>query len=281
MQWGFSNAFADLNQEYKMISKNNGILLLKMKQAIRKIAYGLRIKNHETADSYKKIIPPEVRGGRFFELIQEISAYSDVCSILEIGSSSGEGSTRALFESLAKIPSANKQIHCMEISQERYQKLKDYLASDSRFYPHRLSSVSTSEFPPFQIIENFHKTVKSKLSGYQLDTIESWYKKDLTFLDENPELIPVRGDGKKISGIAWIKGEYSIDKFDFVIIDGGEFTGNAEFSYFHDSRYVALDDTNSFKTWDVHRQLCLNPSYKLIDENTNERNGWAIFKKVT
>jgi hypothetical protein len=253
---------------------------LMLRKAIRKIAYGLRIKRHETTATYKKIIPPEVQSGGFFDLIQEISAYSDVFSILEIGSSSGEGSTRALLESLAKIPSANKQVHCMEISLERHQKLKEYLDSDSRFHPHRLSSVSTSEFPPFQEIEHFYKTVNSKLNDYQLDTIESWYIKDLKFLNENPQLIPGLSDGQRISGIAWIKSKFSINAFDFVIIDGGEFTGSAEFAYCHDSKYVALDDTNSFKTWEVRNQLFLNPSYKLIDENENERNGWAIFERV-
>jgi hypothetical protein len=263
-----------------MIRKKHGRSILILRKVIRKIAYGLRIKRHETTATYKKLIPPEVQSGRFFELIQEISAYSNVCAILEIGSSSGEGSTRALLESLAKIPSASKQVHCMEISRERHQKLKEYLDSDSRFYPHRLSSVSTSEFPPFRVIENFYKTVNSKLSEYELDTIKSWYIKDLKFLNENPGLIPVRADGQRISGISWIKDKYSIDSFDFVIIDGGEFTGSAEFAYCHDSRYVALDDTNSFKTWDVRKQLYSDPRYKLIDENGIERNGWAIFEKV-
>ena len=263
-----------------MSSKKQGEPIPVLKKAIRKIAYVLRIKRHETTASYKKIIPPEVCGGRFFELIQEISASPDVYSILEIGSSSGEGTTRALFESLAKKPSAKKQIHCMEISLERYQKLNDYLVSDSRFHPHRLSSVSTPEFPPFQLVIDFYKTVHSKLSEYQLDTIQSWYNKDLKFLNENPELIPIGSDGRKISGISWIKEKHAIDTFDFVIIDGGEFTGSAEFVYCHDSKYVALDDTNSFKTWDVRRQLVSNPNYKLIEENLNERNGWAIFKKA-
>lgn len=255
--------------------------ILLLRKEFRKLVYGLRIKRHEDTSSFKNIIPPEVSDGRFFELIQEISAYSDVRYILEIGSSSGEGSTRALFESLARFPNEEKEIHCMEISFERYKKLQDYLASDSRFYPHRLSSVTTREFPAFQVVKNFYETVHSKLNQYQLDTIKAWYKKDIKFLEENPELIPVRDDGEKISGISWIKEKHMIRAFDFVIIDGGEFTGSAEFVYCADAKHVALDDTNSFKTWNVRRQLVLNPNYKLIEENLDERNGWAVFSRLT
>lgn len=249
-----------------------------LKRPARRILYLLGIKKHETTDAYKQIIPPEISGGRFYELISEICSENDVYSILEIGSSSGEGSTRAIFEAIRKMPSAKKEIHCMEISKERHQKLREYLATDLRFHAHRLSSVTIDEFPSFDDVKSFHAEVKSKFSGYHIDTIKSWYVKDIQFLVENPELIPMTSTGHTLSGIAWIKNNFKIGEFDFVIIDGGEFTGEAELGYLRNSKYIALDDTNSYKCWGVRQALNTDPNYFLLEENQIERNGWAIFK---
>lgn len=251
------------------------------KSVVRKLAYILGIRKHETTDAYKQIIPPEISEGRFYQLIGQLCTSPDVSYILEIGSSSGEGSTRALFEAISTLPGSRKEIHCMEISKERHQKLTKYLSPDARFHAHRISSVTTEEFPSFNKIRRFHSQEKSKLSSYHIDTIKSWYSKDIQFLIENPELMPLGENGLRQSGIAWIKSKFKIENFDFVIIDGGEFTGEAEFCYLQNSKYIALDDTNSYKCWSVREALKTNSEYELIEENQTERNGWAVFKLIS
>jgi hypothetical protein len=241
----------------------------------------LGIRKHETTDAYKQIIPPEISEGRFYELIGQICADSEIFSILEIGSSSGEGSTRALFEAISSLPGSRKEIHCLEISKERHQKLSEYLSPDARFHAHRISSVTTEEFPSFSKVKKFHSQEKSKLSSYHIDTIKSWYSKDIQFLIENPDLMPFGENGLRQSGIAWIKINFEIENFDFVIIDGGEFTGEAEFCYLQNSKYIALDDTNSYKCWGIREELKSNSNYELVEENQKERNGWAVFKLIS
>lgn len=65
-----------------------------------------------------------------------------------------------------------------------------------------------------------------------------------------------------------------------MIIDGGEFTGLPEYEYLKGSRYIALDDTNTFKNREVRKVLLEEKSYKLVAENLTERNGWAVFKLI-
>jgi len=244
---------------------------------IRRIYYFFGLRKYESTETYKELIPAEITAGKFYALIGQIASQSDVETILEIGSSSGEGSTRALVEALRSKPQSIKQVHCLEVSKERHEKLASYLKVDSRFYPHRMSSVKASDFPPFEEIELFHSKGHTKISRIHIDTVKSWYKKDLQYLYDNPKLTPQSDRGNLITGIDWIKNIYRIPIFDFVIIDGGEFTGMAEYEYLQNSKYIALDDTNSFKNWQVREYLLQHKSYILVDEDIQERNGWAIF----
>lgn len=255
---------------------NNLTILKVLRKPIRSTLYFLGLKRYETTETYKEIIPPEIKTGGFYNLIGKISSQSDVVTILEIGSSSGEGSTKAIFDSLAPIPYAKKKIHCMEISRERHEKLSNYLQSDARFHAHRMSSVLIADFPRFEDIKHFHSLYKTNLSKIHIATVESWYRKDIQYLVDNPDLFP----NESISGINWIKQKFKINLFDFVIIDGGEFTGFAEYEYLRGARYIALDDTNTYKNWQVRKSLIENKSYKLIDESLKERNGWAVFVRV-
>lgn len=255
---------------------NNFSMLRALRKPFRSTLYFLGIRRYETTETYKEIIPPEIESGEFYNLIGKIASESDVVTILEIGSSSGEGSTKAIFDSLAKIPHAQKQIHCMEISRERHEKLSNYLRNDQRFHAHRMSSVLITDFPRFEDVKRFHSSCKTNLSKVHIDTVESWHRKDIQFLVENPDLIP----NKSISGINWIKQKYKINFFDFVIIDGGEFTGFAEYEYIRGARYIALDDTNTYKNWLARKTLLEDRTYKLVDESFTERNGWAVFVHV-
>jgi hypothetical protein len=249
------------------------------RNTLRKIAYFCGIKKHETTDSFRVLIAPEITNGTFFELIQAISSRKDVVNIVEIGSSSGEGSTRALVESLSKVLDDSKSVHCLEVSKERFEKLSTYLKIDSRFIAHRVSSVKISDFPEFARIENFYKETNSELNKYHLDTIKSWYKKDIEYLQNNPELVPKNSINIPVGGIQWIKEKYNIKEFDFVIIDGGEFTGFRELEYVMGANFIALDDVNSYKCYQAFKALEADSLYHCVDSDLKDRNGWAIFQK--
>jgi len=81
-------------------------------------------------------------------------------------------------------------------------------------------------------------------------------------------------------GIEFIKSCNSIDKFDFVLIDGSEFTGEAELQYVWGAKVIAIDDVNAHKCFAAYVRLSKHYSYKLIAQDLNLRNGYAFFERT-
>lgn len=68
---------------------------------------------------------------------------------------------------------------------------------------------------------------------------------------------------------------------DVIILDGGEFSGYADWLALKDKnpKVVCLDDSNIMKNERVYKELNEDPTWKLI-AGDNDRNGWAIFAKL-
>lgn len=74
--------------------------------------------------SNNEIIPPEVLDDNFYHSLVHCASRSDVKTILEIGSSSGEGSTDAFVKAIRNRSDSNSvKLFCMEVSQARFEKL--------------------------------------------------------------------------------------------------------------------------------------------------------------
>ena len=73
--------------------------------------------------------------------------------------------------------------------------------------------------------------------------------------------------------------------FDMLYLDSGEFCGPNEFDialkYCTTARYIALDDTATFKNRTPRKRLLEDPDWELVDENLKDRHGWALFKHKT
>ncbi len=67
--------------------------------------------------------------------------------------------------------------------------------------------------------------------------------------------------------------------FDFVLIDGSEFTGERELNYVTGAKIIALDDVNAFKCWNAYQTLLHTTHYSLKEHNFSLRNGYAVFEK--
>src|SRR4051812_7748228 len=85
-------------------------------------AIGRRPKRSAPATSGSQLdhlIPPEITGDAFAEVIEQVAATDGVQHILEIGSSAGDGSTAAWVRGIRRNPGA-PQLYCMEVSLERF-----------------------------------------------------------------------------------------------------------------------------------------------------------------
>ena len=215
------------------------------------------------------LIPPEIKNDEFYNLICGLASQEDVRTVLEIGSSSGGGSTEAFVKGLRKNKN-QPALFCMEVSQTRFAELEKRYANESFVKSYNISSVTIENFPSRHEVTDFYQNTPSNLQAYPLDLVLSWLEQDIDY---------VKDSGVSGNGIRTIKEENQIDYFDLVLIDGSEFTGTSELAEVYGAKYICLDDITTFKNYDSHRQLLADPEYKMIAHDDSVRNGYSIFKK--
>lgn len=217
------------------------------------------------------IIEPEIINDPFYDDLSQLARSPHLKNILEIGSSSGGGSTEAFVKAIqSRIDRAKVSLYCMEVSTERCAKLKQTYQNDMFVKAYNVSSVASSDFPSAKVVTDFYYNTSTKLNNAKLKTILQWLAADLDY---------IRNSTKDINGILLIKEQNQIPFFDMVLIDGSEFTGQAELSYVIGASVIALDDTETYKCYQAMKELLSHPEYELITHNPNVRNGYAIFKK--
>src|SRR3954470_16361851 len=95
----------------------------------------------DPSSQLNQIIPPEVIDDPFYRAILNLARTARVKTVLEIGSSSGEGSTDAFVRGLRENPN-RPTLFCMEVSRPRFEALAARYAGDAFVKPYRASSVS-------------------------------------------------------------------------------------------------------------------------------------------
>jgi hypothetical protein len=222
------------------------------------------------------LIKPEIIEDELAFIIEQLASRPDVKTILEIGSSSGEGSTAAFYKGIT----GRKEVYlfCLEVSETRFDKLLENYPEkeDCNMMCFNMASIVPFEYPSIQEVTHFYHNVSTVLNKYPLEEVLRWLKQDLDYIDDN--II-------EVGGIDYIKESYSylpngLDTFDLVLIDGSEFTGFVELQKIIGSKIIVLDDINSFKNYNSYQYLAKDKSYQLTKENWELRNGFAIFEKV-
>ena len=227
--------------------------------------------NNNIANSeLNHLIPPEIKDDEFYAAIQKIAEEENLKTVLEIGSSSGEGSTEGFVTGLRKNPN-RPTLFCVEISKSRFNELKNKYAHESWVNCYNVSSVSLKDFPDENEVIEFYNTTQTNLNYYPLECVLGWLRQDIEYLSNS---------GVSKDGIEEIKREHNISFFDMALIDGSEFTGSAELQKIYGAKYICLDDINSFKNYKNHRKLLISSDYVLVTANTSIRNGYSIFKKI-
>ncbi len=229
------------------------------------------VNNYLEKSQLNFLIPAEIKSDEFYNAIQKIAQEENIKTVLEIGSSSGEGSTEAFVTGLRDNPN-KPTLFCMEISQTRCGKLATKYENDSFVKCYNISSVSLEKFPNENEVVSFYNNIQSYLNYYPLEQVLGWLRRDIEY---------VQGSGVSGDGIKKIKLEHQIEYFDVVLIDGCEFTGIAELEDIYGAKYILLDDINTFKNHQNFIRLSRDGNYKLIESNYSIRNGYAIFQKTS
>ncbi|MEA5518137.1 FkbM family methyltransferase [Limnoraphis robusta] len=221
--------------------------------------------------SLNKIIPPEIKNDAFYQAIQKIAAQESVKNILEIGSSSGGGSTEAFVRGIKDNPS-QPTLFCMEVSKPRFAELQKAYSKESFVKCYNVSSVSIDKFPSQEDVIKFYQNNRTNLNSYPIDLVLSWLEQDIEYVNQS---------GVEADGIRKIKEENNIKFFDVVLIDGSEFTGISELEEVYGAKYILLDDINTFKNYSNYHKLMSDYKYELLEQDSFLRNGYAIFKRKT
>ena len=234
--------------------------------------------SHESAVSQEsavksqldEVIQPEISGDKFYRAIRKIAAMPEIRTILEIGASSGGGSTEAFVAGAVKRETP-PDIYSIEVSKVRFANLVERWKGMPFVHPYNVSSVPVARFPSEEEVTRFWNETDSHLRRTPLAEVLRWLRQDIDYIRDHA--IPQEG-------IRQIKQESGIAVFDAVLIDGSEFTGAAELDEVYGARFILLDDILSYKNYDAHARLSRDTKYKLWKKGLRTRNGFSIFERV-
>jgi len=215
-------------------------------------------------------IGPEIINDPLSEQIERLASREDVKNILEIGSSSGEGSTKAFYRGIQGRPDVS--LFCLEMVKTRFNLLlNNYQGNnDPRMKCINMSSVFPDEFPKEEEIIEFYNNIPSALNDFPIEMVLGWLRADLEYIKAN---------SVHCGGISFIKQTYQVANFDMVLIDGSEFTGNVEFGKIYGAKIIILDDILAFKNFWPNYHLSRDHRYHSIFLDVHLRNGAAIFER--
>jgi hypothetical protein len=162
--------------------------------------------------------------------IYEISKYSDVKNIVDIGTWNGKGSTKCIYDAIIDSNKKGYKVFTIECARNMYEEAKINLSIP---------------------LNNFNFLYGSLVSIEELNSIDEEYKKSPWFQEDIRNI-------KQANNNVFNQMPETID---FLIIDGGEFSGEIEFKKLYErSKYIFLHDTNSKNK--KNREFILNNSEK-------------------
>ena len=207
------------------------------------------------------IIPPEIKKDELYDrIITTIQMfYSEIKTVLEVGASSGDGSTEALVLGMSSLD--KKTLYTIEANPLRYKNLKERYKRVSWVKPINGSSVRIEEYMTKESVMLFHNLIPTQLNEYPLGTVFDWYDKELTSIKYWK--IPT-GVMEKI-------------KPDLALLDGSPFTGYAEYLKVVGAKIIILDDILDIKHHYSHQALRNNNNYECLFCNLTLRNGYSIW----
>lgn len=208
------------------------------------------------------IIPAEIKNDELYDrIITTIRMFSsEIKTVLEVGASSGDGSTEALVAGMSALQ--EKTLYTIEANPIRYKNLVERYSGLDWVKPLNGSSVGIEEYMSEDDVEFFYKNTPTQLNQYPLETVLSWYDEEV--LSIAMWRIP--------SGLI-----DTIESPDMVLLDGSPFTGNAEYEKLCDSKIIILDDILDIKHHHSHQALRKSKEYECLFCNLTLRNGYSIW----
>lgn len=218
-----------------------------------------------------EVIPPEIRNDRLAATLRRIASEPEVRTILEEGSSSGDGSTDAFVRGALENPNGPPELHCIELSPARFRRLKKRHGDRPFVHCHNVSAVRSGRLMDMETIREFCSGVRPWLRRRSVQRYAQWLADDLRHAGD---------DERDVDGILRIKERFGRRRFGAVLLDGSEFAGPSVLDDVYGSLYLILDDIRALKNHGNHRRLRRDPRYTLVERSWWLRNGYAVFRRT-
>jgi hypothetical protein len=176
--------------------------------------------------------------------IYEICKQSDVNVIVDIGTWNGMGTTKCIYDAIIDSGKKNFKVFSIECAKHMYEQAKQNLLPLNNFMLIHGSLIDAEElYPMYEMFKT-----DSGATGWLNDDVRYIKAANNNVFNQMPSQI------------------------DFLIIDGGEFSGEIEFKKLYlRSRYIFLHDTTSFKNKNNRQFILDNPKdFEIIFDDVAE-----------
>lgn len=213
-------------------------------------------------------------GTRLGNVIYEISKRNDIENIVEIGTWNGLGSTLCV---LTAIRGLSKNFFSVELYDDMYMQAIDNLRLHISLQTHdgyttdrsgqlKILNGSVVDFDDIACLDfsNIRKSIENGIgpSELHLEHARLWFEKDILAVKNSVNIIDMLPQ-----------------HIDLLILDGGEYTTYYEWLKLRDrTRIFILDDTKLFKNKRVRDEMLANEKYRVLIDEQEDRNGYAVFE---
>lgn len=206
-----------------------------------------------------------------YQMVRE----EEIRTILEIGSTDDSSSTEILVAAVEARPADLPPVHvyALEADPEKHRQLQLRYRDKAWLEFFALYSRYPMAYPSEAQVLDFYRTYDTALRRYSQEQILSSLRAEKTaYMRQAPPQ-----DG--IEMLRQRAGLGAAESFDLVILDGSEFTGQADLEAVYGARILILDDINTYKNHANYQRLKADPDYYLIQENWRHMHGAAVFKR--
>ena len=201
---------------------------------------------------------------KFGYMLYTLASDTQYKTYLEVGTWKGNGSTKCVMEGLIERYEANPEdtamFHSFEANATFFKEATDLWSPKGyTFLKIHHAKLHENGLMTREEIEQ-HPLFEDVIGHFEL-----WYDQDVKDYAEAPYINP----------------ETLVKNVDILILDGGEFSGYADWLALKslNPKIVCLDDSGCMKNKKVYEELAADSQWKLWQEG-GDRNGWAIFSKI-
>ncbi|MDD2898660.1 MAG: hypothetical protein PHI31_08080 [Desulfuromonadaceae bacterium] len=222
------------------------------------------------SDDYFIFFPARIDEELYF-IIQSIiylacNSGVELNSILVVGAGTGEGAVQAVVSAYKNI---NPDVlFCVEKDKDAFKMLKQNYSHAATLY--NSSSVATDGYLSEKELTAFYRYIPSVMNRYSLESFIAALNAEVHLLETTNR----SGDCIKN-----IKRSRNLDHFDFVILDGSLFSGEADLEAVYGANIILLTGINSVKDYANHKRLSDDDDYSLLFSSITPRSGYSMFMR--